>query len=466
MRNSLKKQLPVLDSNFLYRFNTESPMRMVHAAVLIACVVLAAGNLSAQNAADPYATSGYATPGAGYGLPATNIFTFPPAWLTASRSAGGSSGYTGIPSVGSLIGVKPANCLWLRGEYLHWWTEGMQTPALATTSPDGTAQDEAGVLGFDNTTVLFGGGKINDDSTSGIRLKGGFFLTSTAAFGIEGEYFSLKEHNDGFSGGTGRQILARPFYDTDADQQTSQLIDYPGLVDGSLGIGSDSDLTSYLIAGRASLCPTCGGNCVACRNTDRVDWIVGYRHIRLEDGLSFSENLESLDPAAPGTIQLSDHFRTTNEFDGLQLGVAYQANLTRIWLESLLRVAVGRNTQTVSIGGQSAVTELGVTENYSGGLLAQRFNSGSYERDELTMIPEIGLTLGVRIFDWMHATAGYTLVYLPAVVRAGDQIDTDINPNLLAPPIDPLTGSRRPEFRYVESDYYAQGLSLGLQLQF
>jgi hypothetical protein len=66
----------------------------------------------------------------------------------------------------------------------------------------------------------------------------------------------------------------------------------------------------------------------------------------------------------------------------------------------------------------------------------------------------------------MHATAGYSLVYLPAVVRAGDQIDTDINPNLLAPPLDPFTGAARPQFRYIESDYYAQGLSLGLQLQF
>ncbi|MBB3209383.1 hypothetical protein FHS27_005223 [Rhodopirellula rubra] len=455
----------MLDSNFLYRFIIESPMRIVRATVLIACVVFVTADLSAQDAADPYATSGYAPSGTGYGLPTTNIFTSPPTWLTSSQWSGSAPGYTGIPTIGSLIGVEPASRLWLRGEYLHWWTEGMQTPALATTSPDGTAQAEAGVLGFNNTTVLFGG-SINDGSTAGLRLEGGFFLTPTAAFGIEGEYFSLAEQDDGFSGGTGRQILARPFYDTNADQETSQLIDYPGLVDGSLSIRSESNLRSFLIAGRASLCPTCGGNCVACRNTDRVDWIVGYRNVRLEDGLSFSETLESLDPGAPGTVQLSDRFHSKNEFNGLQLGVAYQANLKRIWLESLLRVAVGQNTQTVSISGQTAITEFGTTENYPGGLLAQQFNSGTYERDEFTMIPEIGLTLGVRIFDWMHATAGYTLVYLPAVVRAGDQIDTDVNPNLLAPPVDPLTGSRRPEFRYVESDYYAQGLSLGLQLQF
>jgi len=373
-------------------------------------------------------------------------------------------GMGSLPTLGLVNNSRPNERLWLRGEYLHWLTEGMNAPVLATSSPNGTAQAEAGILGFDDTQVLFGGGEINGGSTNGMRFKGGFYLTPTAAFGIEGEYFSLAEQDDGFSGGTGRQILARPFFDPTNDRQTAQLIDFPGLADGSLRINADTNLRSMMVAGRASLCPTCGGNCIACRNTDRVDWIVGYRHMQLEDGLTFSENIESLGP--PGSLSLVDRFRTKNEFNGLQLGIAYQANMKRVWLESLLRVAVGQNTQSVSIGGQTTITEIGLTESYPGGLLAQRTNSGSFERDEFTMIPELGLTLGIRIFDWLHATAGYTLVYMPSVVRAGDQIDLDVNPNLLAPPVDPFTGSDRPQFRYIESDYYAHGLSLGLQLQF
>ncbi len=417
--------------------------------------------------ADPYSTSGYNGPvtysGPGLGG-MTNIFTSPPTWLSSARWQGSNLGVGG--GLGSLLGVEPQDRLWLRGEYLHWWTEGMNTPALATTSTVGTPQNQAGILGLNSTSVLFGGGEINDDSTSGMRFRGGFYVTPSAAFGIEGEYFSLGEQDDGFSGGTGQGILARPFFRTDTDIETAQLIDYPGSFDGNLQISSETKLRSMLIAGRASLCPTCGGNCVACRNTDRVDWIVGYRHLQLKDGLAFSESIESFVPGELGTLQLSESFRTKNEFNGLQLGVAYQANLKRVWLESLLRVAVGTNRQSVGISGNTSITELGITETFAGGLLAQRFNSGSFEREDFTMVPEIGLTLGVRIFDWMHATAGYSLVYLPAVVRAGDQIDTDINPNLLAPPLDPFTGAARPQFRYIESDYYAQGLSLGLQLQF
>ncbi|WP_404304680.1 BBP7 family outer membrane beta-barrel protein [Neorhodopirellula lusitana] len=420
---------------------------------------------SAQTNSDPYATTGYTSgpPVSISGMP--NLFSLTPTWLTSASMPSGSVA-SNLNPFGYMQNSVPTSRLWLRGEYLYWYTEGMETPALATTSPDGTAQNEAAILGFDQTTVLFGNGKINDGGTHGLRLKGGLFLTPAATFGIEGEYFGLGTQDDGFSASTGRSIVGRPFYDTTADQETAQLTDFPDVVDGSLAIRSSSKLRSYLLAGRASLCPTCGGNCVTCQNTDRVDWIVGYRHLKLEEGLSFQEDLTSLITAAPGEVSLSESFNTTNEFNGLQLGVAYQANLKRVWLESLLRVAVGRNKQSVRINGSTSITEFGTTENYTGGLLAQTTNIGTYQREEFTMVPEAGVTLGVRLFDWMHATAGYSIVYLPAVVRPGDQIDTDVNPGLLPPEDDPLTGSNRPRFRFVESDYWAQGLNLGLQLQF
>ena len=82
------------------------------------------------------------------------------------------------------------------------------------------------------------------------------------------------------------------------------------------------------------------------------------------------------------------------------------------------------------------------------------------------MIPELGLTLGVRITSWFHATVGYSLLYFPNVVRAGDQIDRSVNPNLIPEPNNPVTGSLRPQFSFVETDYWAQGISFGGQFQF
>ena len=47
-----------------------------------------------------------------------------------------------------------------------------------------------------------------------------------------------------------------------------------------------------------------------------------------------------------------------------------------------------------------------------------------------------------RAADWAHsaALAGYSLIYFGNVVRAGDQIDLDVNPNLLPPEANPFTG--------------------------
>ncbi|MFG0262805.1 MAG: BBP7 family outer membrane beta-barrel protein, partial [Novipirellula sp. JB048] len=93
-------------------------------------------------------------------------------------------------------------------------------------------------------------------------------------------------------------------------------------------------------------------------------------------------------------------------------------------------------------------------------------NIGSYRKKEFTMIPELGVTLGFRVTSWFHGTLGYSLLYFPNVVRAADQIDVHVNPNLIPEPSSPVAGSLRPRFGWVESDYWAHGLSFGGQVQF
>lgn len=385
----------------------------------------------------------------------------PYATVGAQPAAWWNSGGLTLPSRESM-----RDRFWWRGEYLHWWTEGMDVPPLVTTSPDTTPQAMAGVLGQPATAILFGGSEINDDSVSGYRSRSGFWLQGRA-FAIESEFFRLSDQKDGFSASSdGSAILARPFFDAVTGMESAQLISYPNLVAGSIGVTSKTRLKSYLINGRASLIPLPTIDCIPCEQPDRVDWLVGYRYLKLDDQIFFSENLTSLVPTAPGTIAISEGFRTRNEFNGLQLGVVYQANFRRAWLESMLRVAVGNNKQEVIIGGGTTITEAGTATSYTGGLLAQRTNIGTYQRDEFTAIPEIGTTVGIRVTDCLHATIGYSLLYFPNVVRAGNQIDTDLNPNLLPPETVPFSGPPRPRFRFVESQYWAQGINLGAELRY
>ncbi|WP_146532597.1 BBP7 family outer membrane beta-barrel protein [Rubripirellula reticaptiva] len=452
-----------------------SPRQSIVAAVLFMSAIalmathaLAQSNYPSLGPGPVVVNNSYAPAGYGGGDPYASNLAQAGGWFSNGIPTLGN-GFGGNGGLGNIMPgpMTIADRLWVRADYLHWWTEGMNVPSLVTTSPSSTPQTRAGVLGQPGTSTLFGGGEINNDSASGIRLRSGFWLTPQGTVAIEGEFFQLLgDQNDGFrASGNGSQILARPFFDISRGFETAQLISFPNSVSGSVGVTSNSDFKSFLINGRAGLCPI--GICNANGESDRIDWIVGYRYLRLDDSLGFTENLTSTLTSAPGTIAINERFRTQNEFNGLQLGVVHQANFKRAWLESLLRVAVGNNSQSIDIRGNTAITENGVTENYAGGLYAQRTNIGKFERDEFTMIPEVGFTLGIRVTDWLDATAGYTMVYFPNVVRAGDQIDTDVNSNLLPPEGTPaVTDGLRPLFTPVENQYWAHGLNLGAELRF
>src|SRR5262249_13371755 len=64
----------------------------------------------------------------------------------------------------------PPGRVWVRGEYLLWWTKSSPLPPLVTTSPIGTPVGEAGVLGQFGTSILFGGESVSDNPRSGGRV--------------------------------------------------------------------------------------------------------------------------------------------------------------------------------------------------------------------------------------------------------------------------------------------------------
>ncbi|MGN6546875.1 MAG: BBP7 family outer membrane beta-barrel protein, partial [Aureliella sp.] len=101
---------------------------------------------------------------------------------------------------------------WAHAEYLLWWQSGMNLPALATTSPAGTARGSAGVL--PGASVLYGGdNSALDGSLSGGRIRFGSWFDRIPGLGIEGEYLGLGQQTESFfQQSTGSPILARPFF--------------------------------------------------------------------------------------------------------------------------------------------------------------------------------------------------------------------------------------------------------------
>ncbi len=65
----------------------------------------------------------------------------------------------------------------------------------------------------------------------------------------------------------------------------------------------------------------------------------------------------------------------------------------------------------------------------------------------------------------MRVHAGYSFLYWSEVVRAGDQVDLVVNPDLLPPPL-PGASPLRPAFQFQGTGIWAQGIDLGIEFRF
>ncbi len=357
---------------------------------------------------------------------------------------------------------------WVHAEYLNWYPDGMRIPALVTTSsPATTPRASAGVLGLPATSTLYGGHDILDDSWSGFRIRFGWWLASLPGWGVEGEYVGLGEQTESFfRQSTGTPIIARPFFNTLTDLEDSELVAYPAVIGGSISVDSTTRLDGAAVRFRRQMCCSegCGYSPISCQTvpvSTRLDGTIGYRFWELKESLQVREQLTSQLTNDPGSFDIVDRFDTRNLFNGAELGVLWQGRRGWWSMDLLARLGIGNNNQSVTINGSTAITNNAVTTNHVGGLLAQRTNIGTYERNKFTMVPELGATLGYQMTRRLRMTAGYSLVYIGNVVRPGDQVDLDVNPNLLPPENVPFTGALRPQFTFVETDYWVQGLNFG-----
>jgi hypothetical protein len=386
----------------------------------------------------------------------------------------------------------PPGWLWLRGEYILWATNGMDLPPLVTTSPEGTPIDEAGVLGVEGTEVLFGGNNINDDAASGYRIRFGGFVGLRRKWGWEADVLDTGDITEVFvaeSEGDGSPIIARPFFNINPrvggigaldspPREDSELVSYPDVLAGAISVGTS---TQFWTAGGRLVynicCKQLPGGCgvigpcgqyYPCGYPPwcKVSFLGGYRHANLSDSVLITEDLTSLTAEAPGDttrFQIFDLFDTENDFDGGELGWIWEVGWNRWTLNLLLKMALGNVRQRVVINGETTEFRLGEPgETFVGGLLALPSNIGEYERDVFGVIPEVATNLGFYLTPRLQATVGYTFVYWSRVTRPGNAIDLFVNPDQLPPPIDPIEGPLFPRFVFSDTDFWAQGLNVGL----
>jgi len=380
---------------------------------------------------------------------------------------------------------EPCRCggLWVRGDYHLWWTSGPHLPPLVTASPPDTPRDEAGVLGFPNTSILFGGRDVHEDARSGARITLGFWHDCRRIWGLEGDFWDMAGEWTAFTAtGDGEPILARPFCDIQTARQNAKLVSFPDVLAGTVSVRTNDHFRSagiWLLRNLSCCeggcidaydCGSCGGDkCGGCQTAPychRVDLLAGYRYYRFEDRLAVREQLVAIDPIFEGTtFDIHDRFRADNEFHGGEFGLRSRFHYGCWSLEILAKLALGNNHQVVVINGSTttAIPNL-VPITEPGGLLAGRTNLGRFEVDQFTLVPQLGVELGCQLTRRLRGYVGYNLLYWAHLQRAADQIDFEVDQRN-TPPLQ-AGGTTHPEPQLFSNDFWAQGLNFGLECRF
>lgn len=357
--------------------------------------------------------------------------------------------------------------LWVRGEYLMWWLEESRVGPLVTTSPEGTARTIAGVLGRSSTSILFGNETLGDQARDGFRISFGLAPTECSPWGVETSYFNLGDDFERFHAESddGLPILARPFNNLeaeaigDAGSLDAMLIAYPSVAEGSIDVQSNTRFSGVEVLFRRRVYDDC---------MSQLDFLVGWRWARLDDELRVDNFITGTGQGGfvpVGTrLTMFDLFESENEFNGGQIGFVYRTQRCRWSMEALMKLAIGSTDTEVTVFGETTARAGTETDTTAGGLLAQPSNMGVYENDDLTFVPELGVTIGYDITCRLRATFGYSLIYWSQVARASEQVDFDINPTQFDE--GTLTGLARPSFPFCTNDFWAQGMNFGLEYKF
>jgi hypothetical protein len=355
-----------------------------------------------------------------------------------------------------------ATSFYSRLEYLLWSPRGDPVPPLVSSG----TPTSSGALGRGGS-LLFGGDRLDDQWEHGGRLTVGVANCGGGAIGIEGDFFFLGGHTTSFSAASnGDVVLARPFFNAQTLQTDALPLATPGLSRGAIQATTS---TGLLGAGFRIERPVWQGGAI------QVEALVGYRFLRLEDRIDVAEaSMTGTGPTAP-TTTVSDRFETTNSFHGADLGAVTSFERGPWGVELTTKVALGFNHEFVAINGASSSVVPGQSiTTGNGGLLAAPTNTLPTLKNangRFAVVPELGVTVHYDPMEHVRLTAGYTLLYWDGAARAGEQIDPAVNISQLtvttaAVQAGTLTGRPRPLFFLHESEYWAQGLSLGLELSY
>jgi hypothetical protein len=361
---------------------------------------------------------------------------------------------------------------WVIPEFLYWWVKDGPLPTpLVTTSP--STAPGAGSLGGPGTVVLLGGSGVGFGGFAGGRVTAGAWLDTDRSLGLEARGFALESRlaTARFSSDpSGNPRLGVPFFNAQTGNEDVASFAVPGSLAGSLA----TSYTSQLWGAEGNLLVNFFRDC-GCT----LDLLVGFRYAGLHEHLNLVGSsaplgnvgvaFEGLLLSAPAVTATADTFRVLNNFYGGQLGLRTEHWFGPFFLGLAGRLALGSTHQEVDVAGQSAFSvPAGLVKTSPGGVFAQRSNFGRVINDDFAVLPEVEMKVGYQINRYLKVHVGGTFLYWSSVARAGEQIDRTVAPSQ-APTFgefNPQAGATRPMLLLRTTDFWATGISLGIEVRY
>jgi len=378
-----------------------------------------------------------------------------------AESSGSFDMLSRVPGLSGVGRVDSPARLYTEASYLLMFVSNnrSETP-IATGGPSN------GVIGRPGTTTLLDTGT-SYNSISGFKVGvGGLVGATSLGFELSGMAFGRTSDGTTISGGT----LARPFNDTVNRRESSVVVASPGAFAGTLDVqssfsawGAEANPFFRLVQG----------------NSVNFDVITGFRYFSADERFDVYDARRVLAGGVSafngigvgngGSLLVQDHVSARNQFYGGNIGGRLSYARGAFFVDTTAKIAVGGVHQIVTLDGTTTLVSGGGlvgAATTAGGFLANTGNGGRTSENRFAVLPEANLQVGYQLRSWANVFAGYQVMYLSNMARAGDQVDRNINPNRL--PTVNTFGSRGPSGAATadSGDLFLHGFNFGFTLTY
>ena len=345
---------------------------------------------------------------------------------------------------------------WDDFQLLYWWPDRPPVPALVYGNNSGLPP----LRGATDTRVLAGGHAIDSQPSAGGRFTMGYSIDTAETVGIEGSYLflgtrTLRQH---VRNAADVQSFGLPY--TNATTGASEILTLarPGVADAALVLSTAVRVQGWEVNTVAN---------VLDEKHVKVNALMGWRYFQVHEGLRVEQTQLRYAPDA-AVYRTADQFDAHNRFHGGQLGLHTDMTRGAVFCEMTAKVAFGQTYEVVKQEGMS-ILQTAATRVYGGsGIYVQPSSAGRTANGVFAVVPEGTVKVGFRVGDAGRLFVGYSFIYLSDAVRPGDQIDRTLNPAQvpLVSGTGPVYGSDRPSRLFNRSDFWAQGLIIGLETRY